>query len=101
MSDIDYAAVLAKIRPGAAWRMSATYQQVVDTWGDKVQTVPTEQEMIDAWPGVQEDIAALENDPTLDEKIQAMIDHTNGNTAPLAAANVRIVAAKVARKNLP
>lgn len=49
MQNIDIALVLDKIRPGAKWRMCGTYQQLVDTWEDKSQKLPSEQEITDAW----------------------------------------------------
>ena len=49
MSNIDIPAVLAVIRPGAAWRRANTYQDLVDTWEDDQQSVPTETELFDGW----------------------------------------------------
>ena len=49
MKSIDIALVLDKIRPGAAWRMAGSYEQLTATWEDKTQKLPTQQEIIDAW----------------------------------------------------
>lgn len=53
MDNIDIALVLDKIRPGAAWRMCDTYENLKNTWEDTEQTLPTEQEIIDAWNEIQ------------------------------------------------
>lgn len=98
---MDIALILAKIRPGAAWRMSGTYQELVDTWEDGVQVLPTLQELTDAEAGVLVDKAAIDDEPSLDEKIAALIANDGGDPAPLTAVNVRIAAAAAGRANLP
>lgn len=50
---MDIAAVLIRIRPGAAWRMSDTYENLAATWEDTEQSLPTEQELQVAWAEMQ------------------------------------------------
>ncbi|WP_312523560.1 hypothetical protein [Anaerospora sp.] len=50
---MDIALVLDKIRPGAAWRMSDTYFNLVATWEDAQQTCPTEAEIEAVWEEIQ------------------------------------------------
>ncbi len=61
MPSIDIALVLDRIRPGAAWRMSDTYENLVATWEDTEQTCPTWEEIETAW-------AEMQAVPTLDER---------------------------------
>lgn len=58
---MDIPAILARIRPGAAWRMAGTYDQLVATWDDEAQSCPTLEELEAAWPAVQADIASSQN----------------------------------------
>ncbi len=58
---MDIALVLDKIRPGAAWRMSNTYENLVATWEDTEQTLPTWEEIETAW-------AEMQAGPTLGER---------------------------------
>jgi hypothetical protein len=51
---MDIALVLDKIRPGAAWRMCDTYENLVATWDDQVQTCPTLEEIETAWNIIQQ-----------------------------------------------
>lgn len=53
MSNIDIALVLDSIRPGAAWRRSDTYDNLVATWEDTAQTCPTWEEIEAAWVDIQ------------------------------------------------
>lgn len=57
---MDIALVLDKIRPGAAWRMADTYENLKATWEDKKQTLPTLEELESAW-------ADMNKGPTLAE----------------------------------
>ena len=50
---MDIALVLDKIRPGAAWRMADTYENLKNTWEDKKQSLPTEVEIQMAWEKLQ------------------------------------------------
>jgi hypothetical protein len=52
---MDIALVLDKIRPGAAWRMCDTYENLVATWEDPVQICPTLEELETAWVIIQQD----------------------------------------------
>lgn len=96
---IDYAAVLAVIRPNAEWGCAKTYQDVVDTWRDQVQSVPTEQEFTDAWSAVESDIAAIADYPTADEINGVAVGSITGTSAD--AVKARYDAAIAARANLP
>ncbi|WP_312560204.1 hypothetical protein [Anaerospora sp.] len=71
---MDIALVLDKIRPGAAWRMSDTYPNLVATWGDNQQTCPTLQEMETAW-------AEMQAGPTLQEIKAAKLQQIDSWTA--------------------
>lgn len=53
MSNIDIALVLDSIRPGAAWRRSDSYENLVATWEDAVQTCPIWEEIETAWVDIQ------------------------------------------------
>ncbi len=69
---VDIAAVLDEIRPGAKWRMSGTYQELVDTWDD-VTTIPTEQEINDAEAAMLTNQTARDNMPSTDECLVALM----------------------------
>lgn len=47
--EVDIALVMDRIRHNAAWRMSDSYANLKWTWEDKVQTLPTWQEIEDDW----------------------------------------------------
>lgn len=61
MVSFDIPIVLDKIRPGAAWRMADTYDNLAATWEDTEQTLPTWEEIEAAW-------AEIQAGPTLDER---------------------------------
>lgn len=46
---MDIALVLDKIRPGAAWRRSDSYENLQATWEDNKQTLPTLEEIETVW----------------------------------------------------
>lgn len=46
---MDIALILGKIRPNAKWRMSGTYEQLKKTWEDEEQSLPSLDEIIEAW----------------------------------------------------
>lgn len=95
---IDIALVLDSIRPRAAWRMSGTYQALVDTWEDENQTLPTEQEIIDAWPATQQKWADIADEPTPEEILEVLLDDLVSRSDPRAVdLIVRKNKAKVAR----
>lgn len=50
---IDIAAVLDRIRPKAAWRMSDTYENLKATWEDTEQACPTVEEIESTWAEMQ------------------------------------------------
>ncbi len=56
---MDIGIVLERIRNGAKYRQYRTYQQLVDTWEDDAQTLPTEQEIIDEWAVYEGECAAV------------------------------------------
>lgn len=45
---MDYAVAIALLRPSAQWRSASTYQDLTDTWEDE-SSIPTDQELIDAY----------------------------------------------------
>jgi uncharacterized membrane protein len=47
--DIDIGLAVDLIRPGANYKRYHTYEELALTWQDKIQALPTEQEIIDAW----------------------------------------------------
>ena len=53
IENMDIALILDKIRPGAAWRMADTYENLKNTWEDKKQSLPTEIEIQTAWEKLQ------------------------------------------------
>ncbi|CVK18450.1 hypothetical protein [Sporomusa sphaeroides] len=55
---MDIALVLDRIRPGAAWRMSDTYENLKNTWEDTKQTLPTLAEIEAAWTEMQAEAGA-------------------------------------------
>ncbi len=71
---VDIAAILAEIRPGAAWRRSGTYQELVDTWDDEVQTIPTEQEINDAEAAMLANQSDRDGMPTMDQCLSALMN---------------------------
>lgn len=54
MKNIDIPLVLDKIRPNATWRRSDTYENLVATWEDTEQTIPTQEEIETAWTDIQQ-----------------------------------------------
>jgi len=70
---VDIPAVLDDIRPGAKWRMAGTYQDLVDTWEDGVQIIPTEQEINDAEAATVSGQADRDDMPTNDECFVALM----------------------------
>ncbi len=70
---VDIALVLDSIRPGAKWRRAGTYQELVDTWEDEVQVLPTEQEINDAEAAALSDQTDREDMPTVDECLVALM----------------------------
>ena len=65
MPDIDIAVVLDRIRPRAAWRIADTYENLVATWEDIEQTLPTSEEVEAAW-------AEMQAGPTMEERKTAI-----------------------------
>ncbi|AZO96080.1 hypothetical protein [Halocella sp. SP3-1] len=66
---IDIALMVEKLLgAGVKFRMSGTYQQLQDTWEDTV-TIPTEQEIEDAWVDYQEELANYVPPATSEERI--------------------------------
>ena len=49
--DMDIGFVLSMIRPGAKYRSYQTYGDLVRTWDDGVQILPTMPELLAAWNG--------------------------------------------------
>lgn len=70
---VDIAAVLDEIRPGAKWRRSGTYQELVDTWDDGT-TIPTEQEINDAEAAMLSNQSDRDAMPTLDTCLVALMN---------------------------
>lgn len=75
---MDIAAVLDKIRPGAAWRMSDTYENLVSTWEDE-QTCPTMEELKTSWEAIQKNAIHTEINAERDRREKAGFTY-NGNT---------------------
>jgi len=71
---VDIALVLDSIRPGAKWRRAGTYQELVDTWEDTGQTIPTEQEINDAEAAALSDQADRDGYPSADACLVALMD---------------------------
>lgn len=73
---MDIALVLDKIRPGAAWRRSDSYTNLVATWEDTQQTCPTLLEIETAWEEMQAETNAPIT-PPIDQNVadlwQAML----------------------------
>lgn len=78
---VDIALVLDKIRPGAAWRMSDTYENLVATWEDTKQTLPTLAEIETAWLEMQKTYV-----PTLEELKTAKLQQIDTWTATAITA---------------
>lgn len=56
---MDIPAILDYIRPNAKWRVAETYEDLVRTWGEDPESLPTRQEIEDAWPTVKASIEAM------------------------------------------
>ena len=48
LEGIDIALMMDRLRPGAKWRRSESYEALKNTWGDETK-IPTEQEIADEW----------------------------------------------------
>ncbi len=91
---VDIAAVLDEIRPGAKWRRSGTYQELVDTWDD-VTTIPTEQEINDAEAAMLSNQADRDAMPSTDACLMSLmnLNMSDPTVSGLAAARDAAVAA--------
>lgn len=67
---MDIALVLDKIRPGAAWLLADTYDNLVATWQDSTQRCPTLEEIETAWAVMQSEA----NKPVTPPVDQSMAD---------------------------
>lgn len=50
---MDIALILSRIRPNALWRMSNSYENLVNTWEDTKQKCPTQEELSAEWEVIQ------------------------------------------------
>lgn len=93
-SEMDVPLILDMIRPKAKWRMAGNYQQLVDTWEDEEQTLPTEEEIVDAWPAAQDFIDKQKDIPKVEECLEALFDASDGDNTKLDDVKIRWNAAK-------
>lgn len=79
MENMDLGIVLDKIRPKAAYRKYDTYENLENTWEDKVQILPTEDEIKTAWEKIQQEqaqpiVVTPEVSQDIADMYQAMFD---------------------------
>lgn len=66
---IDIALMVERLLgTGVKFRMAGTYEQLQNTWEDE-KTIPTEQEIEDAWTDYQEELANYVPPATSEERI--------------------------------
>lgn len=70
----DIALILDSIRPGAKWRRAGTYQELVDTWEDTEQTLPTWQEILDAESAAMDAQTTRDNAPSVNVCLEALMN---------------------------
>ena len=74
---MDIAMIFDHLVPGADWRgsVTASTRKAFDAvrWGDS-RPKPSWEEMETAWPEVEAKIIALENAPTLEERLTARLE---------------------------
>lgn len=85
MTDIPL--ILDSIRPGAKWRRAGTYQELVDTWEDTEQTLPTEQEINDAEAAAMAAQATRDGAPSVNACLEALM---NANLANPTVSGLKI-----------
>lgn len=96
LDGVDIALVLDTIRPNAKWRMAGTYELLKWTWEDRTQTLPTEQEILDAWPTVQQKWADITDEPSGREILEALLEAA-ASTTKIDNIRARLAKAKTAR----
>jgi hypothetical protein len=87
--EMDVPLILDRIRPKAKWRMAENYRQLTDTWEDEEQTLPTEEEIVDAWPATQSFFNKKENAPKIGECLEALFDASDGDSTKLDDIKLR------------
>ena len=73
LTGIDIALMMDRLRPGAAWRRSESYEALERTWEDETK-IPTQQEIYDEWQVYQVEKAAQEAYDAREALIQARME---------------------------
>lgn len=66
---MDIALIMDRLRPGAKWRMSGNYKQLVDTWEDK-DPPPTEEEIKAEWEVYENELEGIREANTAEKDLE-------------------------------